>query len=127
MKITDVTAYAVRHPQQYLFGAPAEATSRYFLRPGFPTVYSAGIETLLVRVETDAGLTGWGEALAPVVPEAVAEVVVRLLRTLVVGADPRDVEPLWDRMYGSMRVRGHLTGLFVDACAAVDLALWDLF
>ena len=127
MRITDVVAYSVKHPQQYLFGDPATAGSRYFLRPGFPTVYSAGIETLLVKVETDAGLVGWGEALAPVVPESVAAVVVGLLRPLVLGADPRDVEPLWDRLYGSMRVRGHLTGLFVDACAAVDIALWDLF
>lgn len=127
MKITDVVAYSVRYPQEYLFGRPESAGPRYFLRPGFPTVYSKDNEALLVRVETDEGLAGWGEALAPVVPEAVAEVVVGLLRPLILGSDPRDVEPLWDRMYGSMRVRGHLTGLFVDACAAVDVALWDLF
>ncbi len=127
MKIADVVAYSVRYPQEYLFGQPEGTSARYFLRPGFPTVYSKDDEALLVKVEADDGLVGWGEALAPVVPEAVADVVVGLLRPLLLGSDPRDVEPLWDRMYGSMRVRGHLTGLFVDACAAVDIALWDLF
>lgn len=127
MKITDVVAYAVKYPQEYLFTGPTAARSDYFIRPGFPTVYSRNNEALLVRVETDAGLVGWGEALAPVVPEAVAEIVTRLLRPIVLGADPCDVEVLWNRMYDSMRVRGHLTGLFIDAVTAVDIALWDLF
>ena len=127
MKITDVVAYAVKYPQEYLFTGPTAAQTDYFIRPGFPTVYSRNNEALLVRIETDHGLVGWGEALAPVVPEAVAAIVVRLLRPLVLGADPCDVEVLWNRMYDSMRVRGHLTGLFIDAAAAVDIALWDLF
>jgi galactonate dehydratase len=127
MRITDVVAYAVKYPHPYLFSRPAGATGDYFLREGFPTVYSVHNEALLVRVETDAGPAGWGEALAPVIPEAVATIVVRLLRPLLVGADPADVAPLWERLYGAMRVRGHLTGLYIDALAAVDIALWDLF
>jgi L-alanine-DL-glutamate epimerase-like enolase superfamily enzyme len=127
MKITDVIAYSVKYPQEYLFQGPATAESHYILREGFSTVYSTHNEALLVRVETNTGLVGWGEALAPVVPEAVATLVTRLLRPLILGADPCDVEPLWNRMYHSMRVRGHLTGFFIDALSAVDIALWDLF
>jgi L-alanine-DL-glutamate epimerase-like enolase superfamily enzyme len=127
MKITDVIAYSVKFPQEYLFRGPRAEQSDYIIRGGFSTIYSRYNEALLVRVETDAGLVGWGEALAPVVPEAVATLVVRLLRPLILGADPCDVEPLWNRMYNSMRVRGHLTGFFIDALAAVDIALWDLF
>jgi galactonate dehydratase len=127
MKITDVIAYSVKYPQEYLFRGPQTAESHYILRGGFSTVYSTHNEALLVRVETDDGRVGWGEALAPVVPEAVATLVTRLLRPLILGADPCDVEPLWNRMYNSMRVRGHLTGFFIDALAAVDIALWDLF
>jgi L-alanine-DL-glutamate epimerase-like enolase superfamily enzyme len=125
MRITDVVAYSVKYPQAYLFGRPA-GQGDYFLRPGFPTVYSVNNEALLVRVETDAGLVGWGEALAPVAAEAVAAIVVRLLRPLLLGADAADVEVLWHRLYGAMRVRGHLTGFYIDALAAVDIALWDL-
>ena len=109
MRITDVVAYSVKYPQEYLFGRPPGARGDYFLRPGFPTVYSVNNETLLVRVETDGGLVGWGEALAPVAAEAVALIVARLLRPLVVGADPADVGPLLDRMYGAMRVSTHST------------------
>ena len=130
MKIASVTAYAIKYPAEYIFARPADAPdsgSDYFLRPGFPTVYSTLTESLLVKIESDDGLVGWGEALAPVVPEAVGAIVARLLRPLLLGADPREVEPLWDRLYGAMRVRGHLTGLYVDAIAAVDVALWDLF
>lgn len=127
MKITDVIAYAVKYPQEYQFSGPTAVQTDYFIRPGFPTVYSRNNEALLVRIETDAGQVGWGEALAPVVPESVAEIVVRLLRPIILGADPCDVEVLWNRMYDAMRVRGHLTGLFIDAATAVDIALWDLF
>jgi L-alanine-DL-glutamate epimerase-like enolase superfamily enzyme len=127
VRITDVVAYAVKFPQEYIFERPPEERSDYFLRPGFPTVYSINNEAVLVRIETSTGLVGWGEALAPVVPESVATIVTRLVRPMLIGSDPCDVEVLWNRMYDSMRVRGHLTGLFVDAIAAVDIALWDLF
>jgi galactonate dehydratase len=127
VRITSVTAYAVRYPQQYLFGRPAETGARYFLRPGFPTVYSVDNEALLVRVATDDGLVGWGEALAPVAAEAVALLIASLLRPLLLGQDPTDVEVQWRRLYSAMRVRGHQTGLYLDALAAIDIALWDLF
>jgi galactonate dehydratase len=127
--ISDVIAYAVKYPTEYIFTRPADdrSSSDYFLRAGFPTVYSTHNEALLVRIETTDGRVGWGEALAPVVPEAIGEIVARLIRPLILGADPCDVEVLWNRLYDAMRVRGHLTGLYVDAIAAVDVALWDLF
>lgn len=126
MRIADVAAYAVKYPAAYIFtGTPADG-SDYFLRPGFPTVYSTHNEALLVKVTADDGRIGWGEALAPVIPEAIAIIVARLVRPLILNQDPREVELLWDRVYDAMRVRGHLTGLYVDAIAAVDIALWDL-
>src|SRR5437879_5880442 len=97
MKITNLTAYSVKYPQGYLFTGPRAEGSDYLIRDGPSTVYSRHNEALLVRVETDDGRVGWGEALAPVVPEAVATIVVKLLRPLILGADPCDVEPLWDR------------------------------
>lgn len=126
MRIADVSAYAVKYPAKYIFTGTPVGGSDYFLRPGFPTVYSTHNEALLVKVTADDGRIGWGEALAPVIPEAAAIVVARLVRPLILDQDPREVELLWDRVYDAMRVRGHLTGLYVDAIAAVDVALWDL-
>ncbi|WP_407357996.1 mandelate racemase/muconate lactonizing enzyme family protein [Microbacterium sp. LTA6] len=99
----------------------------YMIRPPWRSLYSPGYETLLVKIETDDGLVGWGEALAPVAPEVAAAIVDHLLTPLILGEDPRSVRTLWHRMSESMRERGHLTGHQADAMAAVDIALWDLW
>jgi D-arabinonate dehydratase/D-galactarolactone cycloisomerase len=88
--------------------------------------YSATINTVIVKVTADNGLFGFGEAKAPVAPEATREIVRDLLTPLILGADPLDIDVLWERMYGSMRLRGHLSGFLLEAISGVDLALWDL-
>lgn len=112
-------------------GSPARlvtlATPRRYRRAAtYGTVYSSAIETTLVRVETDDGRVGWGEAQAPVVPEASAAIVEHLLGPMLVGEPLPEPETWWDVMYDAMRVRGHHGGFYVDAMAGVDLALWDL-
>lgn len=89
-------------------------------------IYSDTIDTCLVRLETDSGAVGWGEAKAPVGAEATALIVANLLAPLVVGEDPHAIRVLWERMYGAMRVRGHSTGFWLEALSGVDIALWDL-
>jgi galactonate dehydratase len=99
----------------------------YMIKPPWRSLYSRGYESLLVRIETDDGLVGWGEGLAPVAPEVAATIVDQLLTPLLLGEDPRSVRVLWHRMTESMRERGHLTGHQADAMSAVDIALWDLW
>jgi D-arabinonate dehydratase/D-galactarolactone cycloisomerase len=89
-------------------------------------LYSRTIDTVIVRIETDKGLVGWGEAKAPVAPQATARIIELLLTDVLVGADPRDVLVLWERMYAGMRVRGHRAGFYLEAIAGVDIALWDI-
>jgi galactonate dehydratase len=129
VKITDVRAYPVRLAAEapYLGAPPAGASSEaYFTRPHWRSLYSAGFESMLVRIATDDGPVGWGEALAPVAPQVPAAIVERLLAPVLVGEDPTAVRPLWRRLTGLMRERGHLVGHQADALAAVDIALWDL-
>lgn len=90
------------------------------------TLYSDLVETLLVRVESTDGATGWGEALAPVGARAVAGVITDGLASLVIGEDAGRIRANLARMQESMRERGHLGGLYADAIAAIDIALWDL-
>ena len=45
---------------------------------------------------------------------------------MLVGADPFDVDYIWQRQFDAMRERGHVTGFYVDDLAACDIALWDL-
>lgn len=105
---------------------PDGAPRAYATRPPWPSIYGNHRETLVVRLTADDGTTGWGEALAPVVPEVPAEIVRRLLAPVLIGADPRRVRPLRHRLGELMRERGHLGGHQADAIAAVDIALWDL-
>lgn len=80
-------------------------------------------ETALVRVETDAGLVGWGEAFG-LVPVA-AEAVRCLLGPMLIGRDPRDVEALWHLLFARSLDYGQ-KGSIVAAIGAIDIACWDL-
>lgn len=78
---------------------------------------------LFVRVATDSGLVGWGEATlesrAATVATAVSE-----LSGILVGEDPRRIELLWQRMRkGGFYRGGPVLG---SAIAGIDQALWDL-
>ncbi|WP_251445249.1 mandelate racemase/muconate lactonizing enzyme family protein [Microbacterium sp. USTB-Y] len=131
MKITRVQTFPLflsrEDADDSYAGDTGVAHRGYVIRPPWRSLYSPGYESLLVKIETDEGLVGWGEALAPVAPEVVAAVVDHLLTPLILGEDPRSVRTLWHRMTESMRERGHLTGHQADAMAAVDIALWDLW
>jgi len=135
MQITDVRATVVRIPRpESLFSGGAgvrgrarrAADSTYQLIEPYPSVYPTAVETLFATVETDGGTAGLGEAQFPVAPEAGAVIVERVLRPLLIGRDPLDRERLYEMLYSAMRYRGHITGLYLDAVAAVDNALWDL-
>ncbi|MEU0152110.1 mandelate racemase/muconate lactonizing enzyme family protein [Micromonospora fulviviridis] len=114
-------------PEAYLGARPnGDHGDDYYLRPPWRSLYSDRFETLLVKLIADDGTYGWGEALAPVAPEVPQAIVDRLLAPALIGRDPRHVRPLWARLTGLMRERGHLVGHQADALAAVDTALWDL-
>jgi D-arabinonate dehydratase/D-galactarolactone cycloisomerase len=89
-------------------------------------IYSDTIDCCVVRIETDSGFIGWGEAKAPVGAAATARIVDDLLAPIVIGANPLEIRVLWERMYGAMRVRGHSTGFWLEAISGIDIALWDL-
>jgi galactonate dehydratase len=134
MKIEKVTAYAVKIPRDLAAargaaGSPAPLSagaSDYRFAATYPTLYSTRIETALVKIETDAGLTGWGEAQAPLAPEVVCAIIDKLLAPQLIGADPRAHERLWARMYAGMRARGHTGSFLLDAIGGLDTALWDI-
>jgi galactonate dehydratase len=131
VRITRITAYSLRLPESLssMSGTPAGAAppsaGGYFTVANSPNLFSRSLEAALVRIETEDGLAGWGEAQAPVGAEVVATAIDRLLRPTLLGADALETRVLWRRMYDSMRARGHTTGFMLDAIAAVDNALWD--
>ncbi|MBI3281727.1 MAG: L-rhamnonate dehydratase [Acidobacteria bacterium] len=78
--------------------------------------------SIVVEIRTDSGITGYGLGGGG---GAAAYIVDHHLRDLLVGADPLNIELLWDQMYASTSLYGR-KGLAVMAISGIDLALWDI-
>lgn len=81
----------------------------------------------LVRIETDDGASGWGEAITggQETSLAVAFIAERRLAPLLVGEAARDVVGLWQRLRDATYWDGN-GGIVTFAISALDMALWDL-
>jgi galactonate dehydratase len=78
---------------------------------------------LFVKVSTDEGLYGWGEAsLAG--PITAVEETIHALSEVLIGQDPSGVERHWQSLYNTWRWRGG--SVQSTAMAGLDIALWDL-
>lgn len=129
MKITDIEIFPLKVKKNHVYLGGDFASGQpwdYYLRPEYRCPYSKNMETMLVKITTDEGICGWGEALAPVVPEVSGTIVSKLFAPFLLGRDPRDIKVIWNMLYGTMRDRGYYTGFMVDAISAVDCALWDI-
>src|ERR1019366_7159180 len=79
----------------------------------------------LVRIETDAGITGLGEIIIGYfAPEAVPTLVEYFIPHLI-GKDPLQSGVLWNRMYESSKWWGR-SGAAVSIISGIDIALWDI-
>lgn len=129
--VASVEVFSLTQPREtpYL-GAlrPGEAVNPngYIVRKGNRTVYPTFDRSVLVRLTTQAGTVGWGETYGIVAPGAVAAIINDLLAGFVVGRTAEDPRAVFDDLYDMMRVRGYTGGFYVDALAAIDIALWDI-
>ena len=98
-------------------------------------------DTVLVRIETDCGITGYGEAKEDVGSvghgHALAALINGQLAPLLAGEDPRDINRLAELIYNGPRA-GHAAargqvfpvlgrrGLRICALSGIDIALWDI-
>jgi L-alanine-DL-glutamate epimerase-like enolase superfamily enzyme len=78
---------------------------------------------LVVEVMSDDGHVGVGNAA--LAPRVTKQVIDLYLKPLLIGADPWDVEFLWQHMYRKTMAFGR-KGIGMTAISAVDIALWDL-
>ncbi|MEO9299760.1 mandelate racemase/muconate lactonizing enzyme family protein [Devosia alba] len=83
--------------------------------------------TLLLRIDTADGLTGWGEAIAmwPEACRATAQIIHDGLGPVVLGHDATDTDVLWQAMRRHVWWYGE-GGIASLAISAVDMALWDI-
>lgn len=84
-------------------------------------VIEANYDWTIVKMETDSGLTGWGEAFfAPGLTATLSE-----FNEFLVGEDPRDVDRLCRIMRTALGATG-TAGMGYHAISGVETALWDL-
>jgi D-galactarolactone cycloisomerase len=114
MRIADIRAVPISFP------VPAEKSVRLGIGR------SVKRDSVLVRVETDEGHVGWGEAHHGRCPGAIAKLVDTTLRELVLGFDAHDVAGVWARVY-KMQLASHGMGAAAAlALSGLDIALWDI-
>jgi galactonate dehydratase len=76
-----------------------------------------------LKIETDEGVSGWGEAVIEGRARTV-ETAVHELSELLVGQDPARINDLWSTMYRGGFYRGG--AILMSAIAGIDQALWDI-
>src|SRR5688572_7302740 len=114
LKITRVEAVPLSIPSDY--GADAMPLG------------SGGWKSLdfcLVRVDTDAGLTGWGEAFSYSCRRAVVAAVRDMIVPIAVGRDAMDITGLHAEIQKRLHIFGRF-GITAFALSGLDIALWDL-
>lgn len=83
-------------------------------------------QAVLVRVETDAGIEGIGEAASFGGPEeSTSTVIEREIGPRIIGEDPFDTERIWQKVYRQSWQHGR-GGIVICALSGVDIALWDI-
>jgi len=87
------------------------------------TVYKVPPRWLFLRIDTDAGISGWGEPVVEGRAHTVAAAVEELADYLV-GKDPRHIEDHWSVLYRGGFYRGG--PVLMSAIAGIDQALWDI-
>ncbi|MDR7519548.1 MAG: mandelate racemase/muconate lactonizing enzyme family protein [Armatimonadota bacterium] len=112
-RIVSVSAHLLRAPVAAAFSASA-VRGRHTHRTA-----------VLVRLETDAGITGWGETFPALgsAPEAILETLRTVLAPVVLGADPLPLRDLTARLRHAARGLGAVAARGISA---LDVALWDL-
>lgn len=87
-----------------------------------PPDWRTSLGQILVAIDTDAGITGYGVGGGGLAGQHVVKTV---LRDLLLGRNPEDISQLWEEMYQATLAFGR-KGIAIMAISGVDLALWDL-
>lgn len=114
MKIVRVEAVPLSIPSRYGADSWALGTGGW-----------KALDFCLVRVDTDAGLSGWGEAFSYSCRRPVAAAVNDMIAPLAVGHDAADIAGLHATIQKRLHIFGRF-GIAAFALSGLDIALWDL-
>ena len=112
MKITSIKSHVLRYELEKELG--------------YSQQYYKHRTAHLVEVQTDEGITGWGECFGPGnIALANRYIVEKVIQPLVIGEDPLNKEHIWQKVYNLLRDSGQ-KGMPIQALSGVDIALWDI-
>ena len=114
MKITRIETIAVSMPLLIKGAAP--------LMSGKPRT---SMEALYVRVDTDAGITGWGEAFGHRIWPATKAAIDTLIGPACIGCDASAIATLMTQLQRTVHGAGR-NGPAMHAMSGIDIALWDI-
>ncbi|MET9402368.1 mandelate racemase/muconate lactonizing enzyme family protein [Kitasatospora sp. NPDC002965] len=127
LRITKVEAIALSASFDDLYDSPEDVpdwlrypASSHLVLP------RRGQYATLVKVHTEDGSVGIGEAYGLPSPQVTATVVATVLAPLLIGQDALATGAIWERLFKGQAAGGHNRGFYLEAMAGVDLALWDL-
>ena len=78
---------------------------------------------MFVKIETDEGISGWGEPVVEGHAKTV-EAAVHEIEDYILGVDPRNINDIWQMLYRTRFYRGG--PVMMSAIAGIDQALWDI-
>lgn len=112
MKITKITSHVLQYDMPELLG--------------YSQQYYDKRTAHLVEVETDEGITGWGECFGPGnIAIANKSIVERVIQPMLLGENPLNRDVLWHKVYNLLRDHGQ-KGMPMQSLSGVDIALWDI-
>ena len=112
MKITKITSHVLGYDLPEILG--------------YSQQYYKKRTSHIVEVETDEGVTGWGECFGPGnIAFANKGIVEKVIQPIVLGMQALDRDVIWHKVYNLMRDHGQ-KGMPLQALSGVDIALWDL-
>ncbi|MFB7383342.1 mandelate racemase/muconate lactonizing enzyme family protein [Kitasatospora purpeofusca] len=127
LRITKVEALALSASFDDLYDSPEDVpdwlrypASSHLVLP------RRGQYATLVKIHTEDGSVGIGEAYGLPSPQVTATVVATVLAPLLIGQDALATGAIWERLFKGQAAGGHNRGFYLEAMAGVDLALWDL-
>ncbi|MDC6451929.1 mandelate racemase/muconate lactonizing enzyme family protein, partial [Alphaproteobacteria bacterium] len=115
MKITDIQVFELKIP--FSNGVNKKSPSSFLT--------ADALDFCLVKIETDQGIVGWGDAFAYHCRRSVAEAINHMVKPHLIGKNPLNVQQINFELQKSLHLYGRY-GITIFAISAIDIALWDI-
>ena len=115
MKITNIEVYELQIP--FSTGVKNKSPSDF--------LKADAMDFCLIKIDTDVGISGWGDAFSFHCRKSVAEAINYMVKPLLIGKNPLDVQQINFELQKKLHLFGRY-GITMFAISGVDIALWDI-